>query len=481
MVIFTFFRIIFLVCSIIGVFEIIPIFTAIGCGEYEIIRAFAYPIAISWILGAAFYLIGKKKKFSLSTRNVFVIVAFSWFSVCIFGSFPLWLSGHFNSFIDCVFESFSGFSTTGATILSEVENLPRSINLWRCEMHWLGGMGIIALTIALLPLLGLGAFQLIKAESTGVTKGKITPKMANTAETLWLVYVGFTFAMLISLLLCKLDFVDSLTLAFSTLGTGGFAQYNDSITGLNSLAVEIVCTVFMFLSGVNFTLYFFLITGRFTDVKNNSELKAYLLIVVVSILAITFSLAGYYGGFFKALRYSSFQVATIISTTGFSTADYLMWPSTAQLFIFFLFLIGGSSGSTAGGFKVIRHVILLKQAKNEMMRMLHPHGVFGIRLDGKPERKDIVFNVASFTFVYAIMVAISSIAGTIGGLDVFTSFTASLSMLGNIGPAFGTLGPSNNWGMIPQWLKLFYSFMMIVGRLELYNVVIMCIPEFWKK
>lgn len=481
MVLFTFFKIISFITAITGAFELLAVFIAIGCGEYSMILPFVIPMVGSFIAGLAFFIFGRKKKFQLSTRSVFVIVGCAWLAIGLFGSLPLYLSGTFPSFTDCVFESMSGFSTTGATILSSVEELPRSINFWRCEMHWLGGIGIIALTIALMPLLGVGGFQLIKAESTGVNKGKITPKIANTAERLCLIYLGFTIAETIALLCCGLDFVDSLTIAFSTLGTGGFAQWNSSIASCNSLAIEIIITFFMFCAGVNFTLYFYVFTGKFSEIKKNSEFKAYLFIFISAVLVITFSLKPLYGTIGNALRYSAFNVATIMSTTGFANADFLTWPPLAQLIIYFLFFVGGSSGSTAGGFKVVRIVILCKQARNEMLRMLHPHGVFGIRLDGKASRKDVVFNVSAFVCVYAAVVVFTSIAGAISGLDVFTAFTASLSMIGNVGPAFGPLGPTGNYGFLNDGLKWLYSFVMIIGRLELYNLILLLNPDFWKK
>lgn len=348
-------------------------------------------------------------------------------------------------------------------------------------MHWLGGMGIIALTVALLPLLGVGGFNLIKAESTGPEKGKITPKMANTAEMLWLFYVSFTLVQIIALIVCGMDFIDAVSYAFSTLGTGGFATMNASVGEYNSVSIEIVCTIFMFLAGINFSLYFYLFTGKISEIKKNTELKMYITIFFGAILVISFFLLPNYHNFFTALRYSSFQVASIITSTGFMTCDYLTWNSSAQFFIFCLFFIGGCSGSTAGGFKVVRHCILAKQAKNEMMKMLHPHGVYSIRLNGSAGKNDLVFNISSFVFVYFGLVFFSTFLGTLDGLNIFTSFTGSLSMVGNIGPAFGELGPTANYGFLGSGLKIWYCFVMIAGRLELYNLLILFLPDYWKK
>lgn len=479
--IFVFARLIFIILAIVGLSLILPILAAFSAGETGVISSFAVPLAVSVAVGLVFYFAGKKTKIKFSVRSVFAFVAFAWISISVFGSVPLLLSGSIHNFHDALFESISAFSTTGATIFSDVESLPRSINLWRCQMHWLGGMGIIALTVALLPLLGVGSFQLIKAESTGPEKGQITPKMANTAKTLWLLYLGFTVAHFIALKICGLDVIDSLCHAFSTLGTGGFSTKNASVGSYNSVAVEVICTVFMFLAGVNFSLYFYVITGKFDEVKKNSELKAYISLFAICVTVITLVLIPHYGSFAKALRYSSFQVASVMTTTGYATADFTTWPSAAQFFIFLLFFTGGCSGSTSGGFKIIRWVVFKKQAQNEMLRMLHPHGVFTISLNKKPGRKDLVFNVAAFAFVYFALVAITTMVGTFCKLDLFTSLTASLSMVGSIGPAFGALGPSENYGALCPFLKYWYCFAMIAGRLELYNLIIFLFPDYWKK
>lgn len=475
--IFVFIRIFAIILSIIGTSFLLPVAVAFFYGEYSAILPFLIPMAASWIFGAAFYFPGKKTPVKLGTKSVFVFVSFAWIAISFFGAIPLYAGGWIGDFTSAVFEAVSGFTTTGATVLADVEILPRSVNLWRMEMHWLGGMGIIALTTAVLPLLGVGGFALVKAESTGPEKGKITPKMANTAKALWGIYLALTILQTVILMFCGMDFVDALSHTFSTLGTGGFSSKNASIGGFNSLSAEIVCTVFMFLAGVNFSLYFYAITRKFSELKNNSEFKAYISIFVTVIICLALSLVRYYGGFAKALRYASFQVASIMTTTGFVTADFLQWPSVSQFFIFLLFFIGGCSGSTAGSFKVIRWVILAKKARVEMLKMIHPHGVFTVRVNGSAGREDLVLNIASFVFVYFCLAFISTFAATLGGIPLFESFTASLSMLGNIGPAFG---PFADYGWIPTFLKWIFSFMMIAGRLEIYNLIILFTKDFWK-
>jgi trk system potassium uptake protein len=481
MTILTFFRIITIIIAFIGLTFIIPISTAYVFGEIQVLPAFIIPMAAGCLFAVLFLIIGWKKEIRLSTRGTFVVVASAWITASIFGALPLYFSGAIPHFTDALFESVSGFTTTGATILGNVDSLPRSINLWRCETHWLGGMGIVTLTVALLPLLGVGGFQLIKAETTGPEKGKVTPKITTTAKLLWLIYTVLTALQTVLLMIAGMDFIDALSYAFATLGTGGFATKNASVGAYNSVPVDIICTVFMFIAGVNFNIYYYIVTGKISDVRSNSELKAFAAVSVIATAAVSFFIMPQYGSFAAALRYGSFQVASILTTTGFATADYTQWVPSAQVILFLLFFIGGCSGSTAGGIKVIRWVVLSKQVHNETERMLHPHGVFSIRLNGKAGRKDIVFSVAAFVSLYLVFVFITTTIGCICTLDLLSSFTGALSVVGNVGPAFGKFGPSCNYGFIPDSLKLWYSFAMLAGRLELYTMIIFFMPAYWKK
>lgn len=479
--VFTVARIILVLIGIIGSSFIIPIFTALFCHEFQVLPSFIVPMLISWILMAAGLFLLKKSKAALSTRASFVTVALAWISASIFGAIPLYFSGAIPSVTDAFFESCSGFSTTGSSIIENVESLPRSINMWRCQTNWLGGMGIVALTVALLPLLGVGGFQLIKAETTGPEKGKLTPKIATTAKVLWFIYLGLTVSLAILLRISGMDTIDSIAHAFSTLGSGGFSTKNASIGAYPSQAIHIIITVFMFLSAVNFSMYYYLIRGKFQDIRRDSEFKAYVFICIFVTLAITFIEMADYGSFIKSFRYSAFQTISVISTTGYSISDFTTWRPAAQALILMLFFTGGSSGSTAGGIKIIRWIVLGKQLKNEIKKMLHPHGVFSIRINRQTGRKDIVFTVAAFFMAYAILAFITTFLGCLFKLDLFTSFTASISTLGNVGPAFNALGPSHSWAFIPSPLKWWYSFMMIAGRLEFFTVIIFMSPSFWKK
>ena len=477
----SFLKISSILLAIVGGLFSIPLLVAICNGETQMILPFVIPMLASFVLCFVVTLSTRKIKFSMSIKQTFVIVAMSWVVMSFLGSVPLFMSGYFASYIDALFESVSGFTTTGATILSEVENLPRSVNMLRCLTHWIGGMGIVTLTVALMPLLGVGGFQLIKAETTGPEKGKVTARITTTAKVLWIIYLGLTVAETIALKLAGMDFVDALSHAFATLGTGGFSTRNASIGTYNSLAVEIIITVFMFLAGINFSLFVYLFQGKVKDIFSNAEFKAYLGILLVSLVGITISVIPYYGGFGKSLRYSSFQAVSIMTTTGFGTADYLQWPVIAQFFLLMLFFVGGCSGSTSGGIKVVRWVVLTKQLNNETKRMLHPHGIFTIRLNGKVSSKDIVLSVTSFMFLYFVMIAISVFIGCLGKLDILSSVTGALSMVGNVGPAFGILGPTANYGALPVFVKLWYCFAMLAGRLELYTMIIFFMPSYWKK
>ncbi len=476
-----FLKIASILSAIVGVTFSIPIGVALYCGEYEVLPGFIIPMLISFLLGLIINIPTRKLKYNMTVRQTFFVVATVWVIASLMGAVPLYFSGYFTSFIDTFFESVSGFTTTGATILSDIDSLPRSINMWRCLTHWLGGMGIVTLTVALLPLLGVGGFQLIKAETTGPEKGKVTARITTTAKVLWIIYTGLTVIQALALKIAGMDFIDAFSHAFATLGTGGFSTRSASVGAYNSIAVDIITTVFMFLAGINFSLYFYLFSGDFREIKDNSEFKAYVSIVVIFILAVALSLLGTYGSFGKALRYSSFQVVSLISTTGFATADFMEWPSLTQFLLFLLFFIGGSSGSTAGGIKVVRWVILGKQVNNETKRMIHPHGVFSIRLNNKPGRKDIVFSVAAFLAVYMVLVFITTMVGCMGKLDLHSAFTGALSMVGNVGPGFNLLGPSCNYGFLPGLVKIWYSFAMLAGRLELYTMIIFFMPCYWKK
>lgn len=467
---------------IVSMSMLFPAFTALFLGESLAMKAFFITLGICIPLCLIAFFGTKKIKIRLNTKSSFIVVASYWVFASLLGAIPLYTGGYFKSFIDAFFESVSGFTTTGATLFNDLESLPRSINLWRCQLHFLGGMGIVALTVALMPLIGVGGFQLIKAETTGPEKGKITPKITVTAKILWFIYMGLTILETILLMVFgKMDFLDAVCHSFSTLGTGGFSTKNASIGAYNSPVIEWIIIVFMLLAGVNFSLFYYGFCGRGKEILENTELKAYLGIVIISSLVATFAILPNYENFFTALRYGMFQVVSIMTTTGFGTTDYELWAPLAQMVLFILMFIGGMSGSTGGGIKVVRWVILGKQMNNEVHRMLHPHGVFSIQLNGRAGRKDIVYNVAAFIFLYAFLLLITTMVAALDGADILTAFSTALTMLGNIGPGFGNIGPADGFFIYSPWAKIWFSFAMLAGRLELYTMFIFFMPSFWKK
>ncbi len=469
---FSVMRILTYVLAIVGTSLLLPLGVALRHGEKAMVPAFLAPMAVAWAATLAFWLKAQGRLQILDARSAFKVVGGIWIAICLFGAAPLYLGGAFPTMLDAVFESVSGFTTTGATVLEDIESLPLSLNLWRCQTHWLGGMGVIALGVALIPLLGIGGFRLIKAETTGPDKGKITAHVASTAKILWFLYLGLTSLQAVLLWRAGLGPTEALAHAFSTLGTGGFSTRNNSIGGFGLPAAEWICTAFMLLASVNFALYYRLVTGRISEVWKDSELRALVAIVACALLFAFAAQIGT-GPLSNTVRGVFFQVASIVSTTGFMTQDYLQWRPAAQIVIFALFFIGGSSGSTAGGIKVVRWVILGKQLRNELRRLLHPHGVFTLRLNGVAGREDLIPAVASFIFAYLLLVLVTAFAGAIAGLDPFTALTGALSMAGNIGPAFGELGPTFNYAGLPAALKAWYCVAMLAGRLEIYTLLIL--------
>lgn len=472
-----------LILLIISGFMTVPAFIAAVNGEKKSLFAFALSMGISFII---FFVVNclpeDNEEKGLSTRDGFLFVTFSWIIVSLISALPFYISGAIPSMADAYFETMSGFTTTGATILSSVEALPRSLIFWRSLTHWLGGMGIVVLTVAILPALGIGGLQLINAESPGPTVDKLTPRITGTAKVLWLIYIGLTVIQTILLLAGGMDLFDSLSHTFGTVATGGFSTKNTSVAYFNSAYIDWVITIFMLLAGINFSLHFWLITGKPGKLVRDSELKGYIAIVIISILLITFDTLGKcYNSFGESLRYASFQVATILTTTGFATADYEKWPFLSQAVIFILMFIGGCSGSTAGGIKVLRIITLLKQGLNEMKYLIHPRGVFTLRINGSPVKKDIVYAISGFFFLYIFLLLITTLIASSAGADVMTSFTSALTTMGNIGPGFGSVGPTENFGFYPDYAKWWFSFAMLTGRLELYTVLILFTAAFWKK
>lgn len=477
------YKIITYLLMIVSGFMLIPCSIAIAQNGSAEIKGFVSAIAVSVINFIVMKSVTwKRDSGSLSTKDGFLFVTLSWAAVSLLGALPFFISGAIPSFTDSVFETMSGFTTTGASILNEIEPLPDSILFWRSLTHWLGGMGIVVLTVAVLPLLGIGGLQLIKAEAPGPTVDKITPRITETAKILWFIYTGLTVAQTMLLMLGGMSLFDALTHTFGTLATGGFSTKNSSVGAFNSAYIDFIITVFMVLAGVNFTLHFRFMSGRYKYLLKDSELKAYLAIFTGATVLIAGDLIANAGSSISdAFRYAGFQAASIITTTGFATADYEKWPALSQTILFILMFIGGCSGSTGGGIKVIRIITLLKQGLNEMKYLLHPRGIFTLRINGHPVKKDIVYAISGFFFLYMLLLLVTTLVAASSGTDVTTAFTSALATVGNIGPGFGKVGPAENFSFYPDYVKWFFSFAMLVGRLELYTVLILFTVSFWRR
>lgn len=467
---------------VVSAFMVFPIIVAVYYGELETISAFIVPMAGVAIACGGILFAFRRRNGELSTRSGFFLVTLSWLSAAAVGAVPFVLSGSIGSYTDAFFETMSGFTTTGATILTDIEALPRSILFWRSLTHWLGGMGIIVLTVAILPLIGVGGLQLMKAEAPGPSVDRLTPKITETAKILWLIYLGLTVLETTLLMFGGLSLFDALTHTFGTLATGGFSPKAASVGYYTSAYVHIVITVFMMGAGINFILYYRLLKGQFSIIRQNTEVKAYLGIFAVASLVIALSLTGRtYGGFGESLRFASFQAASILTTTGYATADFATWPHLAQVVLFILMFIGGSAGSTGGGMKVIRIVTAVKQGVSEMRYLIHPRGVFTIRLNGSPVGKDVVYNITGLIFLYLAMLLLTTLVVAVGGHAIVTSFTTALVTLGNIGPGFGRVGPAGNYAFYQTPIKWYLSLIMMIGRLEVYTVLVLLTPSFWKR
>ena len=454
--------------------------TAFALGEPGMVRAFLIPMTAGIVpaLLAAIFIPGTLPK--LRVRDGFLLVSFTWILASLAGSLPYYFSPVEMGFSDAIFESTCSFATTGATTVTDVEMLPLSLLLWRSLSHWAGGMGIILLTVALMPLLGVGGFQLVKAETTGPEKEKLTPRITDAAKVLWFSYCVLTAVLILLYRFGGMGWFDALCHGFAVMATGGVSTKNNGFSFFDSPFIDWVTVIFMLLGGLNFNMYYRLVRGKFRDMLNNTESRVYFFIFLTAALVISLCLIPQYGSFTNALRFGSFQAASILTTTGSIRTDYSHWPYLAQGILFCLMFIGGCSSSTAGGIKVIRHTVLFKQAGNELRRILYPQGVFSIRLNNKVGRKDVVYGVAGFVFLYFMIVAVTTLVTAASGFDVFLSFSASLSVTGNMGAGFSPAGPFNDYSSFPAHLKILYSLVMIAGRLELWTVLILFSPKYWK-
>ncbi len=438
---------------------------------------------ITIIIGMALvFLVRLRSDRELTKRDGYLIVTFGWLAMSFTGTIPYLLSGAIPDFTDAFFETMSGYTTTGASILTDIESLPRGILFWRSLTQWIGGMGIIVLTVAILPILGIGGMQLFVAEAPGISPDKLKPRIRETAIRLWMIYLILTGSELVLLKLGGMSFFDSINHALTTMATGGFSTKNASIAHFNSPYIHYVIIIFMFLAGTNFTLTYFGLHGQVRKIWKNEEFRFYSIsILIISVLAgiAVFGVTDY--DIESSFRNSLFSIVSIVSTTGYVTADYTSWDVHLTMFFFMLMFIGASAGSTAGGVKIVRHVILFKNSLLEAKRLIHPNAVIPLRFNHKPVTKDITFNVMAFMIIYIMVFAIGSIIMSYLGVDFTTALGAVATSIGNIGPGVGSVGPVNNFAHVPEGGKWFLSFLMLLGRLELFTVLILFTPYFWRR
>ena len=446
------------------------------------------------ILGGIAMYATKNHRKEMNKREGYIVVAFGWIVMTLTGTLPYLATDAIPSFTNAFFETMSGYTTTGASILNDIEIIPKGVLFWRSTTHWIGGMGIIVLAIAILPLLGVGGMQLFAAEAPGPGGDKLHPRITDTAKRLWLIYFGYTVAETILLQVAGMSFFDAINHALSTLSTGGFSTKNASIAHWNdNPAIQYIIIFFMFLAGTNFVLSYYLFKGNVVKIVRDDEFKLYfrfvLAFTIVAALLIYFradvsqsSVAHpmVLGEGESAIRHGLFQVLAIVTTTGFVTADYTMWTSFLTVFFFGLMFLGGSAGSTSGGVKVVRHLILIKNGFLEFKRALHPNAILPVRYNKKSISGDIVFNILGFFILYMLSFIIGALVFSMFQIDFTSAIGLSASSLGNVGPALGDFGPVNNYAALPSLGKWWASFLMLLGRLELFTILILLTPFFWR-
>ena len=462
---------------------IFPLFWAVVDGTHDV-RAILLSAAAGAAISAVLFTAGRgAKKNELGTREAIAGVAFSWVIASLIGCLPYLFSGCITSFTDAYFEAMSGFTTTGATVLRDIEPVPRGILMWRALTQWLGGMGIVVLVIAMLPLLGVNMTQLFKAESPGPSLEKTSPRIEEMAMMLWRVYMGVTVASTLLLAAGGMTFYNAIAHTFAAVSTGGFSTHNASIAFYDSAYIDYVLTLVMFISGANFNLHLAAIRGKTLKPYKDSEFRFYTAIVLGASLMVCAVLlhSGTFNGFFSALRFSLFQVVSIITTTGFATADFGLWPVFTQLVLLALMFIGGCAGSTAGAIKCVRFQVVIKESVAELKKMIHPNAVVAIFQSGGTVSPSMVASSACFIATYVIIWAMSSLAVSICGCDAVTAVSSVAATLGNIGPGLADVGPVCNFAWQSSFAKWVYTFDMLCGRLELYTILVLFSKYMWKR
>jgi len=476
-------RVLALVGAVVSLFMIWPMLWAVKDRSADLSPLF-FSFCVGLLLSGLLFALGKNAATAeLGPKEAFAVVSLSWIVASAIGGLPFLFSGTVTTYTDGFFEAMSGFTTTGASVLTDIQSSPRGILFWRSLTHWLGGMGIIVLSLAVLPFLGVGGMQLYKAEVPGPIPEKLTPRVQQTALLLWVVYVLLSLAETLALLLGGMPLFEALTHTFGTMATGGFSPLNGSIGQYDNAYFDWVIILFMFLAGANFVLHFLFLKGDRGAFWRDPEFRFYTRLVLGATVLVTLFLV--FGGSredpLTALRHAAFQVVSILTTTGFVTADYEMWPFFPQMLLLLLMFIGGCAGSTGGGLKNIRVMVMLRHAKAEMHALLHPQGIFPIRVGGKVVPRDVVGSITAFFLLYMALFAGGTLIMAALGLDVLTAVGSVAATLGNIGPGIGGVGPMDNYSAVPPLGKWALALFMLLGRLEIYTVLMLFLPGTWRR
>ena len=467
------------ICNVEALLMLLPLGVGLLYGE-SVGDTFGLTIVLLFAVGAV--LTRKRpKKQTFYAKEGFVTVSLCWIVMSLFGALPLSLSGEVGSYVDCFFEIVSGFTTTGASVVANVEILSQNILFWRSFTHWIGGMGVLVFVLMVLPMAGQSSIHLMRAESPGPIVGKFVPKLRSTAILLYGIYMLLTVILIILLMLGGMSLFDSLIFSFGTAGTGGFANYAASVGYFGSAYIDWVITIFMILFGVNFNVYYMLFFGHFLQGLKNEEMRWYLGIIAVSTAIVTLNISHLYDSPLTALRYAAFQVSTIITTTGYATTDFALWPVLSHVVLLLLMIAGACAGSTGGGIKSSRIIISVKSAWQELRHLIHPRTVTRVRLDGRPVEEETRSTVGSFLTLYALIVAFSVLLLSVEGYDFNTTLSAVLACFNNVGPGIGLVGPMGNYGFFTPFSKLLLSFDMLLGRLEIFPMLVLFSPSVWRK
>lgn len=460
---------------------VVPLAVAAGYGETEVVGAFATTLFIGAVVGAAGYFLFRTDLAGLSRREGFAVVALGWAMVCLLGAIPFVLAGTLSP-LNAWFECVSGFSGTGSSVIADVEALPRGILFWRSFTHWLGGMGFVVLYVALFPLLGVGAMQLYRAEAPGLEVDRLRPRISSTARILWLIYLGLSVVLTVLLLLGGMSLFDAVCQMFGAIGTGGFSTRNASIAGFHSAYIDWVIILFLWLASTNFALYWAVLTGRPGRLFKNPEWRFYTLVLVCCsavVAALVWVKTG--ASFGDSVRNATFEVVSTASTTGFATADYEKWAPLAQLILFLLLFMGGCAGSTAGAMKVIRVQLFSKQALHGFFHTVHPYAVAPPRLGGKAVTSDMMRAVSAFIGLYLVVWGFASAGLSLTGMDFQTATSAAATAMGGVGPGLGGVGPYDNFMWVHPAGKGILTFCMLAGRLELFTLLLIFTPAYWRR